>query len=363
MLFDPFLLGGLKLKNRIARASTFEKRCDEDGHVTDELIDFYNEIAKGGAGLIITGSALVHPSGRLFRRMICIHSGIYAGGLKKLTDRVHENGGIIFIQLTHGGRQCPPMLLGGEPPFAPSAIIEPSTGAMPRAMKDDEIWRMVDAFGESAWRAASAGFDGVEIQAAHGCLISSFLSGHTNKRNDYWGGDEERRFHFLEEVFMATRKAVGAEFPIIIKLNADDLAGSGGITPSESLRIAKRLQDIGADAVELSGGMRESNVETVKQRAGQPERPYFRDASRMFKQSLSIPVILTGGMRSREMMEDVLQSGDADMIGLSRPLLMEPDLPMRMQEGAADASMCDSCNKCARLSRREQVQCDKDGIK
>jgi 2,4-dienoyl-CoA reductase-like NADH-dependent reductase (Old Yellow Enzyme family) len=356
MLFEPFNLAGIKLKNRIVRSATYEKRADEDGFVTDSLIEFYRILTEGGSGLIITGNALVHPSGRTITQMLCIHSDIYINGLARLTEAVHELGGVIFLQLVHGGRQSLPILLGGEMPLAPSAVYDPSTKVMPRQMTDSEIWEMIDAFADASRRARLAGFDGVQIHGAHGYLISEFLSPHTNRREDYWGGDEERRFHFLEEVYKAMRGEVGDDFPLIIKMNADDMLDAG-LKPQEALRIARRLEALGIDAIEVSGGMYESGKKTARPDIIKPEdEAYFRDSSRLFKSFLNIPVILVGGIRSRSIMEDILQKGDADLVSLSRPLIREPDLPERMRMGKERAD-CISCNGCMNFKKLDVVRC------
>lgn len=356
MLFEPFSFSGLHLKNRIVRSATYEKRADEDGFVTDPLIELYEALAAGGCALSITGNALVHPSGRSLPRMLCAHSDIYLPGLRRLTEAAHRLGGLIALQLNHGGRQCPPLLLGGHPALAPSEVYDPSMKAAPKAMTDAEIWDVIDAFGEAAGRARTAGFDAVQIHAAHGFLISSFLSPHTNRRDDYWGGDELRRFHFLEEVYKAIRKSVGQGYPVLIKLNGDDLL-PGGLEPEESRRIARRLEDMSMDAVEVSGGMKESPVKTARQDILRPEQEaYFRGIGRLFKAELMIPVILTGGMRSRAVMEDVLLSGEADLIGMSRPLIREPSLPRLLMDGGEKAG-CLSCNRCMQHPGMPSVVC------
>jgi 2,4-dienoyl-CoA reductase-like NADH-dependent reductase (Old Yellow Enzyme family) len=354
MLFEPISFSGLQLKNRIVRSATYEKRADPDGYVTEPLITFYEELARGGVGLIITGFAMVHPSGRAIERMLSAHSDRYIEGLRKLAGRVHEAGGVIALQIAHGGRQSPAVLLGGQPPMAPSD--DPEGPA--RAMTDTQIWETVDAFGEAARRAQDAGMDAVQIHGAHGYLVSSFLSPRTNRRDDYWGGDEERRFHFAEEVYKAIQKSVGDSYPVLIKMNGDDLFPEGGLKPEESLRIALRLEAAGMDCIEISGGMRESPVKTIRPNILKPsEEAYFRDIGRLFKKHLKIPVILTGGMRSRKIMEDVLRKKDADMVGLSRPLIREPNLPELMRRTGKEKADCISCNKCANFLRLDTVKC------
>lgn len=355
MLFEPFSFSGLNLKNRLVRSATYEKRADEDGFVTEDLIHFYKELAKGGAGLIITGNALVHTSGRTIPQMICIHSDIYIQGLSRLTSAVHKLGGLIAIQLTHGGRQCFPMLIG-ETPRAPSAVFDPSTKIMPRAMADSEIWELVTAFADAAKRGKTAGFDAVQIHGAHGYLVSEFLSPHTNRREDYWGGDEERRFHFVEEVYKAIRKAVGDNYPLLIKLNSDDML-KDGLKAEEAARIALRLEDIGIDAVEISGGMYEAgNMTAQPDIMSKDKEAYFRKAGKIFKETLKIPVILVGGMRSREIMEEVLSKDEADLIALARPFIRESDLPDKLLNGKETAD-CISCNGCMNFNALDKVRC------
>ncbi|HWR58130.1 MAG TPA: NADH:flavin oxidoreductase [Thermodesulfovibrionales bacterium] len=356
MLFEPFSFSGLNLKNRLVRSATYEKRANEDGFVTEGVIELYEELASGGIGFIITGNALVHPSGRSVAQMLCVHSDIYIQGLRKLTTAVHSLDGLIAVQLVHGGRQSFPILLGGNDPIAPSAVYDTSTRIMPRAMTDPEIWDIVDAFADAARRGRISGFDAVQIHGAHGYLVSEFLSPHTNRRDDYWGGDEERRFHFLEELYKAMRKEVGEDYPLMIKMNADDLI-DGGLKADEAVRIAMRLEEMGLDAVEVSGGMYESGRKTAQPDImRREEEAYFRRYGGMFKSKLEIPVMLVGGMRSQSVMEDVLQKGEADMISIARPLIREPNLPNRLKEGKEKAD-CISCNGCMEVQKLDVVKC------
>lgn len=357
-LFSPFEIKTIKMKNRIVRSATYEKMADEDGFVTEQLINLYVNLAKGGVGLIITGNALVHVSGRSAPKMLCIHNDFYIDGLKKLTSSVHAGGGKIIIQLSHGGRQCASIFLYGNPPVAPSAVYEPVYKVMPRELTQEEIWEIIESFGKAARRAKEAGFDGVQIHGAHGYLVNQFLSPYTNRRNDYWGGDEERRFHFLEEVYNSIRDNVGYDYPVMIKFNACDFV-EGGLTLEESLRIAKRLENMGIDAIEVSGGIVESKPEErpVRMKIDAPEKEaYFREFSREFKKNLKVPIMLVGGIRSRQVAEDILQKNDADLVSLSRPLIREPDLPNKWMKGK-EKSDCISCNECMRFIKLDYVKC------
>jgi len=357
-LFTPFEIKTIKMPNRIVRSATYEKMADEDGFVKEQLINLYVTLAKGSAGLIITGNALVHISGRSAPKMLCIHNDFYIDGLKKLTKAVHKAGGKIVIQLSHGGRQCASLFLGGAQPVAPSEVYEPVYKVMPRELTQEEIWELIESFGKAARRAKEAGFDGVQIHGAHGYLINQFLSPYTNKRNDYWGGDEERRFHFLEEVYQSIRDNVGYDYPVMIKLNACDFV-EGGLTLQESLRIAKRLENLGIDAIEVSGGIVESKPEErpVRMKIDTPEKEaYFREFSREFKKELKVPIMLVGGIRSRSVAEEILQKQEADLISLSRPLIREPDLPKKWMKGK-EKSDCISCNECMRFIKLDYVKC------
>ncbi len=357
-LFSPFEIKSIKMKNRIVRSATYEKMADEDGFITDRLINLYVTLAKGGVGLIITGNVLVHTSGRSAPKILCIHNDFYIEGLKKLTQAVHESDGKIVIQLSHGGRQCASIFLYGAKPVAPSAVYEPVYKVMPRELTQEEIWEIIESFGKAARRAKEAGFDGVQIHGAHGYLVNQFLSPYTNRRNDYWGGDEERRFHFLEEVYNSIRDNVGYDYPVMIKLNACDFI-KGGLTLEESLKIAKRLENLGIDAIEVSGGIVESKAEERPVRVkidSKEKEAYFRAFSKEFKKVLKVPIMLVGGIRSRTTAEDILEKNDADLISLSRPLIREPDLPKKWLKGK-DVADCIYCNGCMRFMKLEYVRC------
>ncbi|HIJ60509.1 MAG TPA: NADH:flavin oxidoreductase [Nitrospirae bacterium] len=355
-LFEPLKIGTLEVKNRIIRSATYEKMADEDGFVTDQLIDFYKQLALGGAGLIITGNALVDISGYSAPKQICIHNDFYIDGLKRLVDKVRSFGAKIAIQLVHGGRQCFPFLLAGKEAIAPSSVYDPSINVTPRAMTDDEIWQIIYAFSNSARRAMIAGFDAIQLHGAHGYLISSFLSPHTNQRDDYWGGDEERRFHFVEELYKATRSEVGDGFPIFIKLNGDDFLPKG-LKIDESLRIGKRLQYLGINAIEVSGGMYESKGSVIRAKIdSEGKEAYFKEYSIRFKSELSIPIILVGGIKSKNVAEKMITDGYADAVSMSRALIREPNLPNKFMEGKEKAD-CISCNGCTRFLKLDYVRC------
>jgi 2,4-dienoyl-CoA reductase-like NADH-dependent reductase (Old Yellow Enzyme family) len=357
-LFSPVEIGRLRLPNRLVRSATAERLATEPvGRATSSLGALYAELARGGVGLIITGHAYVTPEGKAHPEMLSAHCDQMLPGLKMLTDAVHAEGGQIALQINHGGRQCDRACTPTA--LAPSAVPT-SSGELPQEMTPDEIVAAIDAFGQAARRAQLAGFDAVQIHAAHGFLIGQFLSPHTNRREDGWGGDFERRLNFLAAVCEAVRGQVGANYPVLIKLgmidNPDCVAG--GLTAEDGARIVGHLADWKLDAVEISGG--DSGGEDFNGRLGVGSKvpeAYFRPFARRAKSATTLPVILVGGLRSRAVMDDVLQANDADLISLCRPLIREPDLPNRLRSGESTGSACISGGRCWAAGMGEGIRC------
>ncbi|MEO5355708.1 MAG: NADH:flavin oxidoreductase [Nitrospirae bacterium YQR-1] len=356
MLLEKYNLGTMELRNRMVRSACYEKMADDDGFVTDMILNLYRDLAAGGVGLIISGNTLVHRSGFTVNKILCIYDDKYVDGLRKMADIVHKEGGRIALQLTHGGRQSVPALLDDNQPIAPSAVYEPFMKALPREMTEDEIWEIINAFASAAKRAQQAGFDAVQIHGAHGYLVSQFLSGYTNRRTDAWGGDEERRFRFVGEMVKAIRKEVGNTYPVYIKMNYDDYL-PGGLTLPEALRIAKRLQSAAIDSIEVSTSMYESKVKTARPKIlTPPDEAYNRMAAMEFKKTVSVPVMLVGGVRSKAVAEDILKQGHADLLSFGRPLIRQPDLPNLFKQGKETAD-CISCNGCMNYMKLDYVKC------
>ncbi|KKK83618.1 hypothetical protein LCGC14_2791550, partial [marine sediment metagenome] len=218
-VFTPFNLKGLGLKNRIVKSATLENMATPEGLPTEETRRFYERLAKGGAGLIITGYAYVNESGQSFPLQNGIHRDRIVAEWQRITDAVHEQGGKIAMQIAHGGRQIKSRALGGRKSLAPSATPDLVYFTMPKPMTETEILQTIQDFGNAAARVKEAGFDAVQIHGAHGFLLSSFLSPLTNRRRDKWGGNFDNRFRFLAETCNAVRRAVGPDFPVLYKLN------------------------------------------------------------------------------------------------------------------------------------------------
>ncbi|HNS53053.1 MAG TPA: NADH:flavin oxidoreductase [Anaerolineae bacterium] len=358
-LFSTAKIGSLELKNRLVRSATAESLATEPaGEATPALAALYRDLARGGVGLIITGHAYVSPKGKAHPAMLGAYSDELVPGLQTLADAAHAEGGKIALQINHGGRQC--SQLSVAQPMAPSAVPSPS-GRIPLEMSHADIVEAVEAFAAAARRAKEAGFDAVQLHGAHGYLVSQFLSPHTNRRSDAWGGDLERRLAFLAAVCEAVRGQVGRDYPLFIKLGvADNLEDvPDGLTPEDGARIAGRLAGLGLDAVEVSGGA-SGRLGDYNSRLGVGARApeaYFRSLARRVKAATRLPVILVGGLRSRGIMDEVLDSGDADLLALCRPLICEPDLPNRLLAGDKAASACISANRCWPMEAGQGIGC------
>jgi len=253
-IFTAGKIGNMELKNRLIRSATYEALADVNGNVTDELVNFYGILSRGGIGLIILGYSYIQENGKCASNQTGIYNDSFKEGLKKIVDIVHKNDSKISSQIAHAGRQTMPYLINGQSPIAPSALpADPLYNSTPREMKEDEIYETIDAFGKAAKRSKEAGFDAVQIHAAHGYLVEQFLSPYTNKRLDKWGGNTEGRTNFLIEILKCVRKEVGNDYPVTIKLSVEEGVESG-IDVVESAKIVKLIARY-VDAIEISGGI------------------------------------------------------------------------------------------------------------
>lgn len=345
-LFDSVKIGSATLKNRFVRSATWEGMCDKEGNVTSQLIDCYRTLVQGGVGLIISGYSYVREDGKQLARKMAICSDSQLSGLKELTRAVHDEGGVIFCQLVHAGGQTTRKTTGTQP-LVPSVVDFAGYQDTPREMTTDEIRGIVTAFAEAAARAKEADFDGIQLHGAHGYLINQFLSPLLNQRQDEYGGSLKNRMRFLEDVYAEVRSAVGSDFPVTIKLTAADNF-EGGLQPAEGVLIAKRLDELGIDAIEVSSGtVASGDMTPVRTTIDSPEKEaYNAELARAIKAAVNTPVIVVGGLRSGSILQKLLNNNDADMFSLSRPLIMEPDLPQKWQKDSSYIATCISCNGC-----------------
>ncbi len=371
MFANPKKIGKLEIKNRFVRSATYEGLAAEDGEITDKLIDFYKTLSEGGTGLIITSYAFTQQSGRANNKQIGVYKDDFIPGLRRLAKIIHEHGEgcKVALQLVHAGRQSHQV----KETTAPSAILERFSNKMPREMTTDEIEETIENFAQAVRRAKEAGYDGIQLHGAHGYLISEFLSPYTNRRTDQYGGNIENRLRFVKQIYKRSRELVGVDFPILIKMNCDDFL-EGGITLEESKKITKMLSEIGYDAIEISSCMWET-VRRKKEEIGW--KPTFIPESRMsvgkinepayhlpyakeIKKDIDIPLILVGGVNSIDLVEEILNKGDADFVSFSRPLIREPDLPNRWMKGIGSSTVdCDYCNNCLMTLAKTGLFCPK----
>jgi 2,4-dienoyl-CoA reductase-like NADH-dependent reductase (Old Yellow Enzyme family) len=356
-LFSPGAIGDLRPKNRIVRSATYEGRADLEGTVTTRLLDFYKTLSSGGAGTIITGACTVSEYSKIGPKEIGVYSDTHVDGLAQLTETIRSCDALVIIQLNHCGRQYFPSH-NHAPAVAPSGITDPTFGISPREILTPEIPWVVEAFVGAAKRAQRAGFDGVQLHSAHGYLLSSFLSPYTNRRKDKYGGSLENRTRIHREIVEGIRSECGPSFPVLVKMNGKDFL-ERGIEIGEPCRIAEVFEGTGVAAIEVSGGMWEAGRRTSQTRITRPEREaYFREEARAVKQRVSIPVIAVGGIRSPEIAEAILASGDADLISICRPLVSEPDLPSKWAGGDTKRADCVSCNRCLdAIIKGEELRC------
>ncbi len=353
ILFEPVRINRLDIPNRFVRSATNDGGADPDGYVTDRQVALYDELARGGTGLIVTGAINVHPHGQILAFQKRIDTDGHIKGLARLTEAVHRHGKCIAVQLFHGGAEAGAYSAGkGWSAGAPSHLGEdsqfPFFKGEYRALDETEIASLITDFGQGARRAREAGFDAVQLHGAHGYLFSQFLSPYINRREDSWGGSLENRLRFTVEVYREIRRQVGEDYPVLIKLGVQD-SFPDGLLFEEGRKAARLTAELGFDCLEISSGARGSGWKETEFRTGirkVEEEAYYRLWCREIKPDVGVPLMLAGGLRSFELMEEIVRQGDAELVSLSRPLIREPNLVQSWKEGDLRRSACISCNKC-----------------
>jgi 2,4-dienoyl-CoA reductase-like NADH-dependent reductase (Old Yellow Enzyme family) len=352
ILFTPFTIRGLTLRNRIVRSATYDGGAEHGGFVSKWQIDLYSTLARGQVGLIVSGIFNVDSIGKASPFHNSIQADRFIEGLMSLTNAVHEHGSKIAVQLFHGGREVFRRQEAlGRRALGPSTMEpnqDPYFKGSCRAMADEEIEATIEAFGAAAGRVKEAGCDAVQVHGAHAYLFSQFLSPQSNKRKDKWGGSLENRLRLHKMVYQAVRKAVGQKYPVMIKLGVED-GFSGGLKFEEGLEAAIQLAESGYDAIEVSQGLRGHDYAQAEFRpkiVRREREAYFRTWCRQVKTKIGVPVIMVGGLRSRDLMEEIVSTGEADLVALCRPLIREPDLIASWSAGKERRATCISCNGC-----------------
>lgn len=341
-LFEPCRMGNVKIRNRIVMAPMSLNLC-KDGFITDRMIRFFEERARGGAGLIVIGDGIVEtPRGNNVYESVSIDDDRYIPALAKLTRAVHAHGAKIALQLSHGGRRAGRVskagyldVTRGILPVAPSSIPHPVPGfVVPRELSREEIAGIVRKFGDAARRTVEAGFDVVGLHCAHMYLCGEFLSPWANRRDDEYGGDAERRMRFVVEVIGAIRKATGTGVPLLVRMNGEE--PEGGNTLDEIAEIARKIEGSGAAAISVSVGfgapIRSPGFIPSVAPMRAPDGCIVPLAGNIRK-AVSIPVMVSNKIGTLEFGERILADGKADFIGLGRPLIADPFLPEKGWNG------------------------------
>jgi len=355
ILFEPYPIGRLTLKNRFIKSSTAESMAGPDGEVTPPMLDFYETIAKGGCACIFLGHAFVHPLGKAHSKMTGVHDDRFIPGLRSLAEVIHRHRCYVFAQLNHGGSR---LEKGIAEPVGPSPVVHPITGLCGRELRSSEIWEIIHAFGQAARRVRKAGLDGILIHGAHGYLVSLFNSPFANKRMDEWGRTLEDQFRFLREVYRSIRNAVGADYPVAVKLGVrDDM--EEGLSIEEGANLASWLVKEGIDAIEISGGVPTKEAGASRSHIhSQEQEAYFLSYAKVVRPNVGrLPLSLVGGLRSPQLMEKIIGEGWTDFVSLARPFICEPDLVEKIRKGRREPVACTRDDLCRTGFGQEGLRC------
>lgn len=347
-LFEPGKIGNLEIRNRIVMPAMGCSLAEVTGEPGPRMIRYYTDRAKGGAGLIITEITRVDDeTGVGTPNQLSVTNTHVIGQLSRLVESVHTYGTKLFVQLHHPGNQTPSRLIGGKQPVSASDVTCKVIGEQPRALTTEEVEAMVRKFVTGAVIAQKAGVDGVEIHAAHGYLVSQFLSPYTNKRTDKYGGSFEARLRFITEIIMGIKAYCGPKFPISVRMNGDDFL-PGGITLEDSVKIAVYLEKLGVACINVSCGMYDSGATII-------EPSYFAEGwkkhlSTAIKNAVSIPVIAVDNIKHPSVAEALLEEGASDFIGIARGFLADANWGVKAKKGEdLYIRKCLGCMECFRI--------------
>ncbi|NLG88358.1 MAG: FAD-dependent oxidoreductase [Clostridiaceae bacterium] len=342
ILFTPVQIGHMVVPNRFVVPPMGTNLANPDGTVSEEFIDYWEARARGGWGLLIVEITAIDPLGKAIPYQPCLWDDKFIPGFKKLVDTVHRYGAKIAVQLHHAGRQTTPQIIGQQP-VAPSPVPCLISKEMPRELSVSEVYELIEKFGDAAVRAREAGFDAVEVHGAHGYLVAQFMSQHSNKRVDEFGGSFHNRMRFPVEVIKNIRRKVGGSYPIIFRLSADEKV-TGGRTVDESRAAARVIEAAGADALHVSVGVYGS-MQYIVPPADVPPGFILSDAEEI-KKAVSVPVIGVGRINDPVLAVDAILSGKADLVAWGRQSLADPEVPNKVSAGLIeDISPCIACNQ------------------
>ena len=384
LMFTPGKIGPIEIKNRIIRASAYEGMC-ENHEPTQQLIDYHSAVARGGVGMTSVAYASVCKSGLSFHRQLWMRKEIVPG-LRKLTDAIHQNGAKACIQLGHCGNMSHRRFCGQRPVGACNGFNLYSPTFV-HGLRQDEMIEIAKAYGDSVRLAREGGFDAVEIHAGHGYLISQFLSPYTNHRKDEFGGSLENRMKFMEMAMNEVMEAAGDDIAVMVKTNTSD-GFKGGLEVDDCITVAKKLEELGAHCLVLSGGF-VSKAPMYVMRGRMPfntltgympwkslwwlrigvdifgqamikkvpfKEAFFYDDAMKFRKALKMPLALVGGLHSRESIDKALNSG-FEFVEMARPLIQDPDFVNKLRTGECEKSGCEHANYCVARIYNIDMQC------
>lgn len=365
-LFSPINIGSLQLKNRIVSSPVTSNFAEKDGTVNKRLLSYFSKRAQGGVGLVIVEGAYICLEGKGYIGQIGISEDRFIPGLKELAATIKKQGAKASIQIQHCGRRSSSKITGLKP-VAPSPIPYSEGADTPKEMTEEDIWLSIKQFAEAAGRAKEAGFDAVDIHAAHGYLPAAFLSLVANKRTDKWGGSLENRARYLQETIKSIKQTVGSDFPVSVKFSADEYL-EGGITIQDTLQIIKLLEDAGADAFQVSAGAPGGKNLLVLEKPHTFMRTLpmgtapgcLVDLAEEVKKNTSLPIVALGRISDPELADSIIEQKKADLVSLGRPLLADPFWPQKVEEGKIeDIKPCISCNEgCySKVLKQEDITC------
>ena len=340
LLNQPLQLpNGVVIRNRLAKASMSEVLGTYDNHATSKLVKLYQRWAQSGLGLLFTGNVMIDRRALGEPGNVVIEDESDLPILKQWAEAATNQGAALWVQLNHPGKQSPKGLnvINLSPSAIPFREDMAAFFETPRAATGAEIEEIIQRFGRSAAVVKKAGFSGVQIHGAHGYLISQFLSAHHNQRTDEWGGSPEKRRKFVLAVYSEIRRQVGPNFPVGIKLNSADFQ-KGGFTEEESIAVIQALADAGIDLIEISGGTYEapamSGAFNKPQKSSTATREaYFLEFAEKVRSAVKVPLMVTGGFRTLAGMNEALQSGALDIVGIARLMAIDPDAPSALLSG------------------------------
>ncbi len=350
-LFESFKIRGLDIPNRFMRSATVDN-LGEKGLVSQAQLAFYRELARGEVGLIISSGLFPSLDGWAAPGQVGIHRDEQVGTLRRLTAAVHEEGGRVVAQLMHAGWFGNPEL-SGLTLVGPMQTVNPANGRKVRALSSQEVHQHIEDFARAGRRAREAGFDGVQVHAAHSWLVSAFLSPATNHREDEWGGSPAKRAAFLVKILEGLRQECGPDFPILIKLGLRDYHPRGRDVGA-GIELVCAAMRAGLDALEISEGLEGKPFHHIREAA---TRPYYLAETRALREAVRLPTIVVGGFRRLEDMRAVVEGDLADSVSLCRPFIMDQHLVRKLRTGAISRSDCVSCNGCIQEMHRGNLHC------